>query len=100
VLPGKMGSPVCRPAIPDRALDFGAGVAVDFHADGDFDHARGFPGHVRLLIFNEMQCAGTRTDAARKKRSIRKDREKFLPQLPIYAGIFPDRIPPAITSNP
>jgi hypothetical protein len=43
------------PAIPDCASDVGAGVAVDLHADGDFDHAWGFPGHRRLLVATRMK---------------------------------------------
>jgi len=37
------------PAVTRRS-DIGAGVAIDFHADGDFDHARGVPGHWFLLV--------------------------------------------------
>jgi hypothetical protein len=43
------------PAIPVCASDVGAGVAVDLHADGDFDHAWGFPGHRRLLVATRMK---------------------------------------------
>jgi hypothetical protein len=47
---GSSGTASMTPAIPDCASDIGAGVAVDLHADGDFDHARGLPGHMRLLV--------------------------------------------------
>jgi hypothetical protein len=33
-----------------RALDISAGVAIDFHANGDFSYAGCIPGHVFLLV--------------------------------------------------
>jgi len=49
MMPEEKGIACMIQAIPGYASDIGAGVAVDLHADGDFDHARGLPGHMRLL---------------------------------------------------
>jgi hypothetical protein len=35
--------------------DIGAGVAIDFHTDGDFDHAGCIPGHQFLLVDGNMK---------------------------------------------
>jgi hypothetical protein len=38
------------PSVLTRRSDVGAGVAIDLHADGDFDHAGRIPGHWFLLV--------------------------------------------------
>jgi hypothetical protein len=38
------------PLRAQRWLEIGAGVGIDFHADGNLDDARGFPSHGRFSL--------------------------------------------------
>jgi len=72
------------PAITRRS-DIGAGVAIDFHADGDFDHAGRIPGHWFLLVDRNEKTLGTHaSDSKRMER----------------AGARLGRIPPRVVISP
>jgi choline dehydrogenase-like flavoprotein len=67
-----------------RALDISAGVAIDFHANGDFGNAGCIPGHVFLLVATMRNT--TPVKRVRKKFVARKCISGICPSYEVICG--------------